>query len=149
MLKAVDIEPVIDTTKDAAAVHKVVTGTYDFDLACTTLGFVADSVSGRSDGTTLAAMTGQILSTGAANAAGWKNSRVDAAVLALRAARNQTERREATRAIVEEMVIDAPFVVTGAPQEYVAYTTKVRGVVPTAGSRVLLDDAWLAVPQNG
>ena len=51
--------------------------------------------------------------------------------------------------IVEESVIDVPFVVTGAPQLYVAYTTKVRGVLATAGSRVLLDDAWLASAPSG
>jgi peptide/nickel transport system substrate-binding protein len=149
MLKAADIEPVIDTTKDAAAVDGMVNGTSDFDLACGALGFVADAATGKSDGTTLAALTRRLVSTSTENSTGWKDSRVDAAVLALRAARTESERREATRVIVSEMVSDAPFVVTGALQEYVAYTTKVRGVLATTGSRVLLDDAWLATPPNG
>ena len=149
MLKAVDIEPVIDTTKDAAGVGNVLAVTKDFDLVCASLGFVADAASGKSDGSTLAALTRQLVSTSTTNAIGWQNSRVDAAVLALRAARTESERRQATQVIVEESVIDVPFVVTGAPQLYVAYTTKVRGVLATAGSRVLLDDAWLASTSSG
>jgi peptide/nickel transport system substrate-binding protein len=149
MLKAVDIVPVIDTTKDAAAVQRIVTSTFDFDLVCGSLGLVADATSGKSDGTTLAALTRQVVSASPTNTTGWRNARVDAAVLALRAARSQQERRDATRTIVEEMVADAPFVVTGALQEYVAHTTKVRGVLGTTGSRVLLDEAWLAAAPAG
>lgn len=47
------------------------------------------------------------------------------------------------RTILDEVRAEAPFVVTGARTELLAWTARVHGVVATSGSRVLLDGAFV------
>lgn len=147
MLKAAGIDPVIDTTRDAAAVSVLrdatATAPRPFDLVCDGFTNTADPVTGAADGSTLASLTDHLSGTGVANRSGWQHERADAALLALRAARTDNDRRAAVRTLVEVLRADPAFVVTGARTEQLAWSSRVQGIVGTAGSRVLLDRAFL------
>lgn len=143
MLEAAGIDVTVDTAHDAAYVRDTIVRTGDFDVACGGFTNTADAATDAADGTTLASLTAQLASRGVDNRSGWSDARVDAALLALRAARTSAERRAAVRTILDEVRAEAPFVVTGARTELLAWTARVHGVVATSGSRVLLDGAFV------
>lgn len=148
MLKAAGIDPVVDTTRDAAAVAALreapsTAAVPPFDLVCDGFTHTADAAGGAADGSTLASLTDHLSATGVANRSGWEHGRADAALLALRAARTDNDRRAAMRSLVEVLRADPVLVVTGARTEQLAWSSRVQGIAGTAGSRVLLDRAFL------
>lgn len=142
MLKAAGIDPVIDTTRDRASVRQAL-ATGAFDMACSGFANTADAATGAADGSTLASLTAALASAGPANRTGWADGRVDTALVAWRAARTANERRAAVRTILDEVKKDAPFVVTGARTEQLAWSGRVHGIVASSGARVLVDAAFV------
>jgi peptide/nickel transport system substrate-binding protein len=141
MLKAVGITTVVDTTKDRAAVRTQVAA-HDFDLACGSIGATVDAETGEMDGTALVSLVRHLSSTGDANTGNWRDPATDQALRVLGSARTDAERRAAARVLAERVSADVPVVVTGVDEQLLAWRPRVRGVVATSGTRLLLGAAW-------
>jgi peptide/nickel transport system substrate-binding protein len=135
-LKAVGIEPVVDTTKDITAMTLQYTQQRDFDIVCAGMPL-------SSDGNATAAFIQNLSPGGSGNRTGWNNAAVGAALKALMAATTDDAKKAALKTISEEVVKEAPFTVDGAVEEYIAYNAKVHGLVQTSGSEIYFDKAWL------
>ena len=108
----------------------------NFDLACWGFPFAADDLA-------FGSMNQNFLSTSAGNRTAWKNTTVDAAVNAFRQATTNDEKKAAIKTITEEYIKDAPFVISAAVEEYVAWDKKVNGIVPNNATVVFFDKAWI------
>jgi peptide/nickel transport system substrate-binding protein len=135
-LRAVGIEPIVDTTKDITAMTLQYTQQRDFDIVCAGMPL-------SSDGNATAAMIQNLSPGGAGNRTGWNNAAVGTALTALKAATTDDAKKAALKTISEEIVKDAPFTVDGAVEEFIAYNTKVHGLVQTSGTEIYFDKAWL------
>jgi hypothetical protein len=62
---------------------------------------------------------------------------------ALKAATTDDAKKAALRTISEEIVKEAPLMVDGAVEEYIAYNPKVHGLVQTSGTEIYFDKAWI------
>ena len=136
MLKAAGIDVVVDVTKDIAGQVNQYIVLRDFDLTCS--GFPQSN-----DGNAFASMTQQFTPGGASNRTGWNNPLVGDALRALKAATTDDGKKAALKIISEQYVKDVPFVVDAAIEEYIAYSSKVRGLMQTSGTEIYFDKAWI------
>jgi peptide/nickel transport system substrate-binding protein len=110
----------------------------DFDLACFGTGIADEEPFFALNRDLNSALAGN-----AGNWVGYSNPAVDAALAAGRAASTDDAKRQALDTIAKAYTEDVPFLVLGGVAEYVAWGKQVHGVVPTAGTNVYFDKAFL------
>ena len=148
MLKAAGITTVVDTTKDRAAVRAQLAAR-DFDLACDSIGATVDADTGEMDGTALVSLVRHLSSTGDANSGSWRDPAADQALRVLATARTETDRRAGARTLADRIGLDVPLVVSGIDEQLLAWRPRVRGVVTTSGTRLLLGAVWSPTGSGG
>jgi peptide/nickel transport system substrate-binding protein len=136
MLKAVGIEPTVDTSKTTTAQVQQVTTLRDFEMSGWGTSIAADdSVS--------AALAQNLSSTSPSNRVGHKNDIVDAALKELRAAKSDDAKTAAIKKIVEQVHKDLPMYSWSTIEARVSHTDKAQGLVSNHSSVVFFYDAWL------
>jgi peptide/nickel transport system substrate-binding protein len=133
LLESVGMSVDADTSKPSQITDVI---NANFDLACWGLPFAADDLA-------FGSMNQNFLSTSAGNRTAWRNTTVDGAVAAFRQAKTNDEKKAAIKTITEEYIKDAPFVVNGAVEEFIAWDKKVQGIVPNNATVVYFDKAWI------
>jgi peptide/nickel transport system substrate-binding protein len=111
----------------------------DFDLACFGTGIADEEPLFALNRDLNSAFTGN-----AGNWVGYSNPAVDAALAQGRAAKTDAEKKAAIETIAKAYAADIPFLTIGGVAEYVAWTKQVNGVVPTLGTNVYFDKAFLS-----
>ncbi len=107
----------------------------DFDMAMWGLTIT--------DSTPDASVSANFLSTSPGNRVGYNSPEMDAAIVALNAASNIDEQREAMTTIAEIYAEDLPLVTYGAVEELYAMAPGVKGVVGTGQSMIMFHDAYI------
>jgi peptide/nickel transport system substrate-binding protein len=133
-LNNVGFNSTIDTAPSVSAFVDSVYIKYDYDIAVT-----SDLISESDPWAQLAQEV-----SGDFNPNGYKSPEMDAALASLQTATTPTELKAATKSIQTLFNQDEPEVWLGVGQSTLLYGKKLRGVVPSANSSVLLGNAWLA-----
>ncbi|MEO8695169.1 MAG: ABC transporter substrate-binding protein [Acidimicrobiales bacterium] len=136
MLQAVGIDAQLDTSRDAATIANGVIVNKNFDVVGWGLALTPD------DGA-LVALTSNLSSTSGANFSGYKNAAVDQAIKDLRKASNDDQKKAAFKIIAEQVAIDVPFLPIFKLENFIVWSGKVHGVVPTSRVVVLWDKVWM------
>ena len=136
LLQAVGIDASLDVSKDTTAQVLQFSVQRDFEL--TTYGIALASDDGAP--VTLAQNFG---STSASNRSGFKSTAVDAALKELRAASTDSAKTAAYKKIMEEVSTNLPVYAWSKVEEFIAWSPKVHGLIPTNRATVRFDKAWI------
>jgi peptide/nickel transport system substrate-binding protein len=139
MLETAGFKVALTDNQDVQANTSLVIVKKDYDLACFGTG-IADEEP-------LFALNRDLNSTFTGNAGNWVgyvNPAVDAALAQGRTAKTEAEKKAALDIIVKAYTADVPFLTLGGVSEYVAWAKQVHGVVPTLGTNVYFDKAFLS-----
>jgi peptide/nickel transport system substrate-binding protein len=136
MLAQAGIELIVDNTEEQQGLSNRVIVTKDFDIAGWGMGTTPDAGG-------IAAVAQNFLSTSSSNRVGYANPEVDAAIAAVKAARNDAERVAAYRIIAEHLRDDVPAVPLDDLRYAVIMADNLHGVKQNTRYNVLLHEAWL------
>ena len=139
MLETAGFKVTLTDNQDVQANTSLVIVKKDYDLACFGTG-IADEEP-------LFAMNRDLNSAFSGNAGNWvgyANPAVDAALAQARAAKTDADKKAAIDIIVKAYTADIPFLTLGGVSEYIAWAKQVHGVVPTLGTNVYFDKAFLS-----
>jgi peptide/nickel transport system substrate-binding protein len=139
MLEAAGFKVTLTDGQDVQANTSTVIVKKDYDLACFGTG-IADEEP-------LFALNRDLNSAFGGNAGNWvgySNPAVDTALAQARAAKTDADKKAAIDIIAKAYTADIPFLTLGAVSEFIAWGKQVHGVVPTLGTNVNFDKAFLS-----
>ena len=139
MLETAGFKVTLTDNQDVQANTSLVIVKKDYDLACFGTG-IADEEP-------LFALNRDLNSSFTGNAGNWvgySNPAVDAALAQGKTAKTDAEKKAAIDTIVKAYSADVPFLTLGGVSEYVAWAKQVHGVVPTLGTNVYFDKAFVS-----
>ena len=136
MLKAVGINPIVDTSKESTAEQAIVTTTKDFDTARwgTSIG---------PDDSALWSLAQALGSTAASNRVGFKSAKVDQALKDLRVAKSDADKKAQYKIIAEEFNAQLPWLNYSAIETLKAFSPKVHGMADSHRNYLYFDKAWM------
>jgi peptide/nickel transport system substrate-binding protein len=135
-LQAVGIDASLDVSKDTVAQITQVAVSKDFDVTTWGLAIAPD------DGA-LWALAQNLSSTSPSNRVGYKNPAVDQALVDIRVATTDDQKKAGYKKIAEAVAADLPFLVWSKVEEYTVFSSKVHGVVQANRAMVLFSQAWI------
>jgi peptide/nickel transport system substrate-binding protein len=136
MLKAVGIDSQLDISKSATDAGVQYIQQHDFDVVGT-----AFAVSNDEGG--YIAMLQNFSSTAASNRIGFKDPTVDAALDAIKTAKDDAAKTAAYGKLSTALDNTVPAIAYGATDYLVVYSPKVHGIMDTARDSVMFTHAWI------